>query len=84
MVAPDTARELVRIRQGERETLPEVDNIDCESWPKCQDKVQRDVDAVQAQLAQYYTNALRNTFVRTDAARAEPRTLPEAFTWRVG
>lgn len=45
------------------------------------DAVQRDGEALLAQLAQYYTNVVRNTFVSTDAAREAARTLPEALTW---
>ena len=43
------------------------------------DAVQREGEAVQAQLAEYYTEAIENTFVREDTARAAPASLAKAF-----
>ena len=36
-------------------------------------------EAVQAQLAEYFTDAIENTFVREDTAREAPASLAEAF-----
>ena len=43
------------------------------------DAVQSEGEAVQVQLAKYYTDAIENTFVREDTARAAPVSLAEAF-----
>ncbi len=43
------------------------------------DAIQRDGEAVQVQLAEYYTDAIENTFVREDTARAAPASLAEGF-----
>ena len=43
------------------------------------DAVQREGEAVQVQLAEYYTDAIEDTFVREDTARAATTSLAEAF-----
>ena len=43
------------------------------------DAIEREGEAVQVQLAEYYTDAIENTFVREDTARAAPASLAGAF-----
>ena len=43
------------------------------------DAIEREGEAVQVQLAKYYTDAIENTFVREDTARAVPASLAEGF-----
>lgn len=83
--AADAARELFRIRQGERETLSELANRVLNlAKIAFKDAVQRDGEAVQTQLAEYFTDANRNTFVRTDSTRVAPQHLQRHLRWHKG
>lgn len=78
--ATDAARALIKIKQREGETLSELaSRVLGLAKVAYKDAVQRDGEAVQAQLAEYYTDAIENAFVREDTARAAPASLAEAF-----
>ncbi|CAE1304533.1 unnamed protein product [Acanthosepion pharaonis] len=51
------------------------------AWRPCayKDAVQREGEVIQMQLAEFFTDAIENSFVREDTARAYPTTLTEAF-----
>ena len=79
--ATDAARTLIKIKQREGETFSELaSRVLGLAKVAYKDAVQREGEAVQAQLAEYYTDAIENTFVREDTARAAPASLAEAFT----
>ena len=76
----DTARALIKIKLREGETLSELaSRVLGLAKVAFKDAVQCEGEAVQAQLAEYYTDAIENTFVREDTARAAPASLVEAF-----
>ena len=76
----DAARALIKIKQREGETLSELaSRVLGLVKVAYKDTVQREGEAVKAQLAEYYTDAIENTFVREDTARAAPASLAEAF-----
>ena len=72
--ATDAARALIKIKQREGETLSELaGRVLGLAMVAYKDAVQREREAVQAQQAEYYTDAIENMFVREDTARAAQR-----------
>ena len=71
---------MIKIKQREGETLSELaSRVLGLAKVAYKDAVQCEGEAVRAQLAEYYTDALENTFIREDTARAAPASLAEAF-----
>jgi len=78
--ATDAARALIKVKQKVGETLPELaSRILGLAKIAYKDAVQREGEAVQVQLAEYFTDAIENSFVREDTARAAPTSLAGAF-----
>lgn len=78
--AANAARALIKVRQKEGETLPELTSrILGLAKIAYKDAVQREGEVIQMQLAEFFTDAIENSFVREDTARAYPTTLTEAF-----
>ena len=78
--AANAARALIKVRQKEGETLPELTSrILGLAKIAYKDAVQREGEVIQMQLAEFFTDAIENPFVREDTARACPTTLSEAF-----
>ena len=76
--ATNAARALIKVRQKEGETLPELTSrILGLAKIAYKDAVQREGEVIQMHLAEFFTDAIENPFVREDTARACATTLSE-------
>ena len=76
----NAARALIKVRQKEGETLPELTSrILGLAKITYKDAVQQEGKVIQMQLAEFFTGLIENPFVKVDTARACPIILSEAF-----